>query len=511
MAIRYRDVTPDDFIRVLLVEDDEPYSTLLREALAAATPSIEVEQCRTLTAAIAQLEGSSFDALLLNLDLPDNGGLEAIDRALVAIPGLPIVVITAAEESDLGVAAVQRGAQDYLVRSERDTKYVSRVLRHAIERAGFQAELAHRERHFRALIEHAYDMVVLLRPDGAILYQSPAAQRILGYSPDELIGTNVLELVHPVDRVRAFELLATWPAIQHNDEPVLPFRIRHKEGSWRDIEALGQNLSSDPRDGLVVNARDVTDRVRTREELKEAEAKLRQIQKMDAVGRLAGGIAHDFNNILTAIYGYADLLLSDLEPDDRRRSDVQEIRLMAQRAANLTRQLLAFSRQQMLQPQVLDLNVVIGDMQNMLARLIGTDVQVSFQPAAGLWPVRADRGQVEQVMMNLAGNARDAMPEGGSLWIRTGNRSLPEASPALPGLKPGDYALLTVADSGAGMPEHVRTHAFEPFFTTKEQGKGTGLGLATIYGIVKQSGGGIYLESEEKQGTTFSIYLPRHC
>jgi signal transduction histidine kinase len=282
------------------------------------------------------------------------------------------------------------------------------------------------------------------------------------------------------------------------------------DGSWREVEALGQNLSADPRDGLVINARDVTERVRAQTELKETEAKLRQVQKMDAVGRLAGGIAHDFNNILTAIYGYADLLLSDLDADDRRRSDVQEIRLMAQRAANLTRQLLAFSRQQMLQPQVLDLNVVIGDMRNMLERMIGTDVQVSFEPAPDLWTVRADRGQIEQVMMNLAGNARDAMPEGGSLMIRTANCGGSELLPVMPGLNPGDYVLLTVTDTGVGMPENVRTHVFEPFFTTKEQGKGTGLGLATIYGIVKQSGGGIYLESVENQGTMFSIYLPRH-
>jgi PAS domain S-box-containing protein len=503
-------VAPDDSIRVLLVEDDEPHSAVVREALAAARPPIEVEHCRTLGDAIAHLEDPKFDAVLLNLDLPDSHGLQTIDRALAEAPGLPIVVITAAEESDLGVAAVQHGAQDYLVKSEHDSRYLSRVLRYAVERAGFQAELAHRERHFRALIEHAHDMVVLIAPDGVILYQSPATQRILGYAPEELIGTNVLELVHPVDRSRAFEMLATWPAIRDNADPVLPFRIRHVDGSWREVEALGQNLSADPRDGLVINARDVTERVRAQTELKETEAKLRQVQKMDAVGRLAGGIAHDFNNILTAIYGYADLLLSDLDADDRRRSDVQEIRLMAQRAANLTRQLLAFSRQQMLQPQVLDLNVVIGDMRNMLERMIGTDVQVSFEPAPDLWTVRADRGQIEQVMMNLAGNARDAMPEGGSLMIRTANCGGSELLPVMPGLNPGDYVLLTVTDTGVGMPENVRTHVFEPFFTTKEQGKGTGLGLATIYGIVKQSGGGIYLESVENQGTMFSIYLPRH-
>jgi len=249
MPSQYPDVTIDDSIRVLLVEDDEPHSVVLRDALAAARPPIEMEHCRTLREAIAHLEQPKFDAVLLNLDLPDSQGLQTIDRALAEIPGLPIVVITAAEESDLGVAAVQHGAQDYLAKSENDPRYLSRVLRFAVERAGFQTELAHRERHFRALIEHAHDMVVLIAPDGVILYQSPATQRILGYPPEELAGTNVLELIHPVDRSRAFELLATWPAIQYNDEPVLPFRIRHKDGSWREVEALGQNLGPDP--GMV--------------------------------------------------------------------------------------------------------------------------------------------------------------------------------------------------------------------------------------------------------------------
>ena len=244
--------------------------------------------------------------------------------------------------------------------------------------------------------------------------------------------------------------------------------------------------------------------------LVEREQQLRQAHKMEAIGRLAGGIAHDFNNVLTAIFGYSDLLLEQLTEEDPRRADVQEIRRSAERAAALTRQLLAFSRKQVMQPRVIDLNAVVSSVERMLARMVGEDVQVAFSPAPDLWSVKADPGQIEQVLMNLAANARDAMPEGGRLTIATANRLMTAAEPqALPGLAPGAYAIVTVTDTGAGIPADVQRHIFEPFFTTKEQGKGTGLGLATVYGIVKQSGGGIYVDSAVDAGTTFTMYLPR--
>jgi hypothetical protein len=231
--------------------------------------------------------------------------------------------------------------------------------------------------------------------------------------------------VHPDDRERAAGILADWPHEEQSPDPLAPFKVRHKDGTWRVMEAVGRSVdSTDPLQGMILNARDVTERVRAQEKLLETEAKLRQAHKMEAVGRLAGGIAHDFNNVLTAIYGYADLLLEEFVAGDPRRSDVEEIRRMAERAATLTRQLLAFSRQQMLQPQILDLNIVIEEVQRMLARMIGTDIQLFFEPSRELWPVKADRGQIEQVLMNLGGNARDAMPEGGSLTIRTSNREL---------------------------------------------------------------------------------------
>jgi PAS domain S-box-containing protein len=497
-------------IHVLLVEDDDLYAQILKAALATASPKVELDRASTLTAALDLLPERHYDAVLLDLNLPDSAGLETIARTLARAPGIPIVVLTSTDDSESALTAVQHGAQDYLVKSEADGRIMSRALRYAIERAAIQAELIRKEQYFRALIEQAHDIVVVLAPDGSFIYQSPATERTLGYSPGELAGGNVFSLVHEEDREAAAAALASLSSAAPGGA-FFQFRLRHKEGDWRVMEVQGRALQTDPAQGIVLNARDVTERVRAEEALRETEAKLRQVHKMEAVGRLAGGIAHDFNNVLTAIYGYADLLIDEFEREDPRRADVEEIRRSAERAAALTRQLLAFSRQQMLQPQVLDLNAVVDELQRLLARMVGTDIRTTFEPGPELWPVRADKGQIEQVLMNLGGNARDAMPEGGSLTIRTANHTVSEDEAYdLPGLSPGNYVTLVVKDTGIGMPESVRRHIFEPFFTTKEQGQGTGLGLATVYGIVKQSGGGIYVDSEEHKGTTFTIYLPPH-
>ena len=231
---------------------------------------------------------------------------------------------------------------------------------------------------------------------------------------------------------------------------------------------------------------------------------------MEAVGRLAGGVAHDFNNVLTAIFGYADLVLDAIDAGDPRRLDINEIKRAANRAAGLTRQLLAFSRKQVMQPRRLDLNEIIVNLETLLLKLIGQEIELRIEPAHELWCVKADPGQIEQVLMNLASNARDAMPDGGTLTIATANEELAaDDAAALVGIEPGRFVRLTVTDSGHGIPDHVRAHVFEPFFTTKEQGKGTGLGLATVYGIVKQSGGWIYLDEAPGSGASFRMYLPR--
>ncbi len=280
------------------------------------------------------------------------------------------------------------------------------------------------------------------------------------------------------------------------------FHVEWKGGSYTcHVEPL--RTAEGELQGAICMALDITDR-------NQLEEQLRQAQKMEAVGRLAGGIAHDFNNLLMVIQGYADLMAERLSENDPLRRNAEQIQTASQRATSLTRQLLAFSRKQMLAPKVLNIQSVVVEMEKILRRLIGEDIQLETSSAADLGLVKADRSQIEQVILNLAVNARDAMPEGGRLTIETANVELDESYSHPPAvLAPGKYVMLAVTDNGCGMDAETQAHIFEPFFTTKEKGKGTGLGLATVYGIVKQSGGYVWVYSEPGRGTSFKVYLPR--
>jgi PAS domain S-box-containing protein len=364
--------------------------------------------------------------------------------------------------------------------------------------------LGEREELFRLISENAADMIALVDAGGRRIYNSPSYGKILGYTVEELQGTPPKDQIHPDDFAMVEE--AAREAFRGEIGRRIEYRMRHKDGTWRVLESTASPVRTGdgPVEKLVVVNRDITAR-------KRLEEQFRQAQKMEAVGQLSGGIAHDFNNLLGVIIGYGEILQEGLPPANRLRRSADEILAAGRRAAALTRQLLAFSRQQVLDPKVLDLNVVVLNMENMLRRLIGENIELSSALDADLGTIKADQGQLEQVVMNLAVNARDAMPDGGKLLIETANTEMDETFvrrypyPVLP----GRYVRLTVSDTGCGMDAQTRARIFEPFFTTKAKGQGTGLGLSMVYGVVKQSGGYIDVYSELGIGTTFKIYLPR--
>jgi signal transduction histidine kinase len=288
------------------------------------------------------------------------------------------------------------------------------------------------------------------------------------------------------------------------------WKHRKKDGGEIEVEITSHPLFFDGRNAKLVLAKDITERRRAEQAMRETEAQLRQSQKLEGIGQLAGGIAHDFNNLLTVINGFSALAMKGLPAEDPLRDNLEEIKKAGDRAASLTRQLLAFSRKQVLQPEILNLDSVVAEMEKMLRRVIGENIDLRAVLEPELGNVKADPGQIEQIILNLVVNARDSMPGGGKVTIETDNVYLDEEyANNHVGARPGHYVMLAVSDTGTGMDEETQARIFEPFFTTKELGKGTGLGLSTIYGIVKQSGGNIWVYSEVGRGTTFKIYLPR--
>jgi PAS domain S-box-containing protein len=362
-----------------------------------------------------------------------------------------------------------------------------------------QENLRRSELNFRSLVTNAPYGICRCDSTGKILDANPAFLELLGHTSPEIIGQHIFGL-YP-DNDQWFDLAD----FLRSSEPFkgLAAEWKRKDGTTTVVRISGNSVANGP-EGVVFElfAEDVTER-------RALEQQLRQSQKMEAVGRLAGGIAHDFNNLLMVISGYSEFLLERLGAEPHLRGPAQEIARAAERASSLTRQLLAFSRKQMLAPRIVNLNDVATENIKMLTRMIGEDIDLVMVPSPNLWPVRADAGQIEQVIMNLAVNARDAMPSGGKLTIETSNVALDEDYARFHApLRPGDYVMIAISDTGAGMDSDTQSHIFEPFFTTKGT-KGTGLGLSTVYGIIKQSGGYIWVYSEVGRGTTFKIYLPR--
>jgi two-component system, cell cycle sensor histidine kinase and response regulator CckA len=375
------------------------------------------------------------------------------------------------------------------------------------ERKRAEVERAAREQRFRALLASTNDAILLRDASGRITFATDSIVRVLGITADEIVGqlhSRAPEIVHP-DDVVALEAEEARTRLQPGVPIRSEARLRHRDGTYRTLELIRTNLLDDPAvQSIVVNMRDIT-------ETRALQQQFLQAQKMEAVGQLAGGIAHDFNNMLSAILGFAGIIASELPPADPLAADVKEIITAAERASTLTRQLLAFSRKQILEPKVVDLTTQLRDLERMLRRLLGEDIELVMSLAPNLECVKVDPAQIEQVVLNLVINARDALESGGRITIETANVVIDqEYTRSHRDVSPGPYVMVSVSDNGRGMEKNVRERIFEPFFTTKGVGHGTGLGLATVFGIVKQSGGHIWLYSEPGQGTTFKVYLPRH-
>jgi PAS domain S-box-containing protein len=631
----------DTPLRILHLEDDADFTALVAALLEQEKLKVEIVHAHDFDEFVSALENQRFDVILADFLLPCCNGLDALNAARERRPETPFLLVSGTISEHAAIESLRNGATDYVLKSKLERLYpaVRRAVDEAHERERrkcVETELIRREKYFRTLTENSPDVLAIVNRDAIFQYCSPSIKTALGHEAKDLIGKSAFALIHRDDTPEAtiiFGETLHHPDLRFTNE----FRCIHADGSWRWLEMVSQNRLDDPEiAGVVINARDVTERKNAAEALAKSEAslaaaqriallgsweleladsektirqtlqwsdetyrifgfevksvavttelffqlvhpddrekittavstalrggksyeieyrirpasgdervvrergevvhdasgkpvrirgivmditerkrleeQLRQSQKMEAIGQLAGGVAHDFNNILTVIHGHASLMLQAKVLPGPAEKSVQQIVHAAERAAALTRQLLTFSRRQVMQPRQLDLNELVSTMTMMLARILGEDIALQLH----YWPqpafLRADASMLEQVLLNLAVNARDAMPKGGQLSIRISAAEISEQHAAnFPDARPGNFVCLTVTDTGCGIaPENLR-RIFEPFFTTKEVGKGTGLGLATVYGVVKQHHGWLELESQVGVGSTFRVYLP---
>ena len=495
-------------LRVLLVDDNPDDRALVRRELERDFPGADATEVRDTGELERALANGGFDVVITDYRLNWTDGLVVLRRAKERWPDTPVVMFTGSGGEEIAVQAMKDGLDDYVIKTPSHYRRLPSAVASALERARGRAAireqehavaaLAESEARFRALFENAHVGICITDRGGVILHTNAAYRDLLGYTGEELRGTTFLDYAHPDDlpeNRRLFE----------RGEPYrLEKRYVRKDGRavWVDLgSAVVGDAEGTPQFAFGI-AIDITER-------KLLEERLLHSQKMEAIGRLVGGIAHDFNNLLTAITGYAELVASRLDENDPVRADVAEIQRAGERAAALVQQLLAFGRKQVLKPRSVNLNAVVGDIQAMLRRVIGEDVELVTVEKPGLAPVNVDVGQLEQVIVNLVVNARDALPRGGSVPLAPGERDVAAREELRVGIPAGRYVTLAVSDTGIGMDADTRARIFEPYFTTKEQGKGSGLGLATVFGIVEQSGGHVTVESVPGDGATFTVYLPR--
>jgi two-component system, cell cycle sensor histidine kinase and response regulator CckA len=499
---------------ILVLEDNAYDAELAIVTLELAGYSCRWDHVVTREGFLEQLDRQDYDLVLSDYSLPTFDGLSAVRMLRERNLDVPFILISGTLGEETAIESLKAGATDYVVKSHlsRLVPVVKRALRERDElRQRRQAEIAMRraEARYRDLFENANDMIYTRDIAGYFTSVNGMGERLTGYTRDELLRMRIDQLFAPeYFHLRAEEVLkrASEDALSVAEE--IEFIRKDHRRVWTEVSSRLIYEDGKPV-GIQGIARDISERHRADEQRRQLEDQLVQAQKMESIGTLAGGVAHDFNNMLTAIIGNVQLVLDDMPPESPDQPLLLEVEKAATRATALTRQLLTFSRRQPIERHSIDLNGSISELSQMLRRIIGEDIEIAIHLTPNLAPIFADSTQIQQVVMNLALNARDAMPRGGQLLITTSEVDLDDAACRnYPSAQPGHYAQLVVADTGTGIDADTQQRIFEPFFTTKERGKGTGLGLAVVYGIVKQHEGFIQVASEPGWGTTFTVFLP---
>jgi two-component system, cell cycle sensor histidine kinase and response regulator CckA len=499
-------------LRILLIEDDPSDAKLVIHQLQRAGHTIDFERVQEPEPMRTALGARPWDAIICDWSMPKFGARAALGVVKELGLDIPFIIVSGTVGEELAVEAMRAGAHDYVLKARltRLPAVIERELRdHTARKAHRLSEVARQasEARFARLSESGILGIVIGDTAGNIVEANDAFLQLVGYTRDDLEAGEVQWRTLTAPESQALTLVGMKELDSAGIATPYEKNYIRKDGTRVSVLIGIAMLAGTQSIAFMV---DRTAQKSAEEALRRSEEQLRHAQKMEAVGRLAGGVAHDFNNLLSVILSLSEMMLDNLLASDPMRDDLQDIQSAGKRAADLTRQLLMFSRQEVVEPKVLDLNDVLLKMTNMLKRIFGEDVDLAILCKPELGCVRADRGHIEQVIMNLAVNSRDAMPTGGKLTIETANVDLDDDHAQLHfGVKPGPYVMLAVSDTGSGMDAATQARIFEPFFTTKDKGKGTGLGLSTVFGIVQQSGGTIWVYSEPNVGTSFKVYFPR--
>jgi len=500
----------DEALAILVVEDDDGLRRLICKRLERK--KLKVESLGTGEDALERIKSNPDVLLLLDYKLPDMTGRELIENLVGNGYSVPFVIITGHGDERIAVDMMKLGARDYLVKDQALLEVLPQVMEQIHTQIITQKKLSRvkkalheSEERFRMLFNRGTDAIFVQEIKnggyGNFIEVNDIACQRLGYTREELLQMSMKNIELPVNTTTSTEAAG----LPKNGAAGKQYHLYEaiqitKQGQHICVENNAHFIDLEEKPAVLCISRDITQR-------KQLEQQLRQAQKMETIGKLAGGIAHDFNNLLTAIMGYSELVLVNMEPDSPHRENLEEIRLAGKRASSLTHQLLAFSRKQVLKPKILNLNQVVKSMERMLQRIIGEDIHLNSQLEPRLDKIKADTSQLEQIILNLTVNAVDAMPNGGTLMIKTQNKKISsDADSMATGSRPGNFVCLSFFDSGEGIDKKVIPQIFEPFFTTKANG--TGLGLSVVYGIVKQHNGWITVHSEPGGGTTFDIYFP---